>query len=114
MKSLNSKKIHHTWVSSDSKKILNYSRKNGASIIKRPKKFAKDDSELEKEKKNFDVIKLPNDLKIDKEYVPQYFEKDDESNWHIQYITAASNCRAVNYNIQIASFQEAKGIAGKK
>ena len=47
LKSLNSKKIHHTWVSSDSKKILNYSRKNGASIIKRPKKFAKDDSSSE-------------------------------------------------------------------
>ena len=82
-------------------------------VIKEDVKFAKDDSELDKEKKNFDVIKLPNDLKIDKEYVPQYFEKDDESNWHIQYITAASNCRAVNYNIQIASFQETKGIAGK-
>ena len=47
LKSLNSKKIDQTWVSSDSKKILNYSIKCGASIIKRPKKFAKDNSSSE-------------------------------------------------------------------
>ncbi len=47
LKSLNSKKISQTWVSSDSKKILDYSVKNGASIIVRPKKFAKDKSSSE-------------------------------------------------------------------
>ena len=47
LKSLNSKKISQTWVSSDSKKILDYSIKNGASIIVRPKKFAEDKSSSE-------------------------------------------------------------------
>ena len=46
-KSLEAKKIIHTWVSSDSEKILNYSKKNGASIIKRPKKLAEDKSSSE-------------------------------------------------------------------
>ena len=46
-KSLNSKKVNQTWVSSDSKKILDYSIKCGASIIRRPKKFAKDKSSSE-------------------------------------------------------------------
>ena len=46
-KSILSKKINKTWVSSDSKEILNYSKKNGASIIERPFKFARDNSSSE-------------------------------------------------------------------
>ncbi len=45
--SLKSKKIHHTWVSSDSDKILNFSKKNGAKIIKRPKKPSDDSASSE-------------------------------------------------------------------
>ena len=30
------------------------------------------------------------------------FEKDDERNWHIEYVTAASNNRAWNYSIEMA------------
>ena len=45
--SLNSKKIKHTWVSSDSKKILNCAKKYGAKIIKRPKKYSNDNSSSE-------------------------------------------------------------------
>tara|TARA_B100000989_G_C19530224_1_gene469237 strand:+ start:1455 stop:2138 length:684 start_codon:yes stop_codon:yes gene_type:complete len=40
--SLKSKKIFKTWVSSDSKKILDYSLDCGANIIKRPKKISTD------------------------------------------------------------------------
>ena len=42
-----SKLISHTWVSSDSKKILNVAEKYGAKIIKRPKIYAKDGSTSE-------------------------------------------------------------------
>ena len=45
---LNSKKIHSTWVSSDNIRILNYSKKIGAKIILRPKKYAKDNTSSEK------------------------------------------------------------------
>jgi ubiquitin-activating enzyme E1 len=44
---------------------------------------------------------------------PVDFEKDDDSNHHIDYITAASNLRAVNYGIPIADRHKTKGIAGK-
>ena len=41
------------------------------------------------------------------------FEKDDITNWHIQFVTATSNLRALNYSIPPATFQETKGIAGR-
>lgn len=44
---------------------------------------------------------------------PIEFEKDDDSNGHIAFITAASNLRASNYAIQTASRHETKLIAGK-
>ncbi len=44
---------------------------------------------------------------------PMIFEKDDSSNWHVEWITYASNCRALNYGIKPISVYETKGIAGK-
>ena len=44
---------------------------------------------------------------------PVEFEKDDDSNHHIDFITAASNLRAMNYNIQVADKHKTKFIAGK-
>ena len=44
---------------------------------------------------------------------PVGFEKDDDSNHHIEFITAASNLRALNYSITIADKHKTKLIAGK-
>eukprot|EP01097_Dermamoeba_algensis_P000314 TRINITY_DN1113_c0_g3_i2.p1 TRINITY_DN1113_c0_g3~~TRINITY_DN1113_c0_g3_i2.p1 ORF type:complete len:643 (-),score=182.98 TRINITY_DN1113_c0_g3_i2:102-2030(-) len=44
---------------------------------------------------------------------PAMFEKDDDKNFHISFITAASNLRARNYSIQEANFFETKKIAGR-
>ncbi|PSS35445.1 hypothetical protein PHLCEN_2v1600 [Hermanssonia centrifuga] len=44
---------------------------------------------------------------------PVEFEKDDDSNHHIDFITAASNLRAMNYNIPAADRHTTKQIAGK-
>jgi ubiquitin-activating enzyme E1 len=44
---------------------------------------------------------------------PVDFEKDDDTNHHIDFITAASNLRAMNYNIPIADRHTTKQIAGK-
>ncbi|KYQ94030.1 ubiquitin activating enzyme E1 [Tieghemostelium lacteum] len=41
------------------------------------------------------------------------FEKDDDTNHHIDFITAASNLRATNYAITVADKHKTKGIAGK-
>jgi ubiquitin-activating enzyme E1 len=41
------------------------------------------------------------------------FEKDDDTNFHINFITAVSNLRATNYRIPTADRQKTKGIAGK-
>lgn len=44
---------------------------------------------------------------------PAEFEKDDDKNHHIDFITAASNLRARNYKIKETTFHEVKMIAGK-
>ena len=41
------------------------------------------------------------------------FEKDDDTNGHIKFITSCSNLRAQNYSINIVTEFETKGIAGK-
>lgn len=41
------------------------------------------------------------------------FEKDDDSNWHMDFITSCSNLRARCYRIKEVSKHETKGIAGK-
>jgi ubiquitin-activating enzyme E1 len=77
-------------------------------------KIAKDDSELAS------IETISNDLNgliLDPTHInllnPQEFEKDDPTNWHIEYITSASNCRALNYGIKPATEYETKGIAGR-
>uniref|UniRef100_A0A4X2KW42 Ubiquitin-like modifier-activating enzyme 6 n=2 Tax=Vombatus ursinus TaxID=29139 RepID=A0A4X2KW42_VOMUR len=51
--------------------------------------------------------------KNDLQMVVLSFEKDDDSNGHIDFITAASNLRAKMYNIEPADRLKTKRIAGK-
>ncbi len=44
---------------------------------------------------------------------PIEFEKDDDANNHIDFITCCSNLRAKNYNIVMVDRHKTKGIAGK-
>ncbi|KAI9727899.1 MAG: hypothetical protein M1828_005304 [Chrysothrix sp. TS-e1954] len=44
---------------------------------------------------------------------PVEFEKDDDTNHHIDFITACSNLRAANYKIALADRHKTKFIAGK-
>lgn len=44
---------------------------------------------------------------------PIEFEKDDPTNWHIEFVAAMSNLRARNYKIKEISPFQVKIIAGK-
>eukprot|EP01126_Amoeba_proteus_P043182 TRINITY_DN4728_c0_g1_i4.p1 TRINITY_DN4728_c0_g1~~TRINITY_DN4728_c0_g1_i4.p1 ORF type:complete len:210 (+),score=54.73 TRINITY_DN4728_c0_g1_i4:24-653(+) len=43
----------------------------------------------------------------------QQFEKDDDTNHHVDFITQASNLRATAYKIKVADRMETKRIAGR-
>ena len=44
---------------------------------------------------------------------PADFEKDDDSNHHIDYVAATANLRAMNYSIATCDRHKIKGIAGR-
>ncbi|CAG9321373.1 unnamed protein product [Blepharisma stoltei] len=65
------------------------------------------------------LANLLNEMKIVDEAIkshrlhPAQFEKDDDTNFHIDFINAASNLRARNYKIAEADRNKTKMIAGK-
>lgn len=44
---------------------------------------------------------------------PAHFEKDDDNNWHVDFVVACSNLRAANYGISPADRHETKRVAGR-
>ena len=69
--------------------------------------------EEENEKFYLDEINRIKIKELKKNITPQIFEKDDDTNYHIDFITYASNMRAINYDISIADRHTTKGIVGK-
>lgn len=47
------------------------------------------------------------------QFTPVEFEKDDDTNFHIEFINAAANLRARNYKIPESDHQKTKMIAGR-
>ena len=56
---------------------------------------------------------LPQIEELDYDVASLEFEKDDDENFHIDFITSASNLRAMIYRIEPADKFKTKGIAGK-
>jgi len=85
-------------------------------IIDKNKKMASNDKEIVDQKNKSVDMSIPKstDIKLyfNKMNI-QEFEKDNDSNWHISFITSASNLRATNYGIPTSTYEETKGIAGK-
>lgn len=75
----------------------------------------KRNTEIEKSNDiNLLINSLPNiSLKKLSKISPISFEKDDDSNFHIDFITSMSNLRGLNYGIAEADRHKIKGIAGK-
>lgn len=59
------------------------------------------------------ITDLTNLGKLDFKITPLDFEKDDDSNFHMDFIVACSNLRATNYKITTADRHTSKLIAGK-
>ncbi|CAB3372660.1 Hypothetical predicted protein [Cloeon dipterum] len=86
-------------------------------------KIAENDSQLANgNSSNLDSDQLENivqELQTAREKIaglkikPLDFEKDDDSNQHMDFIVAASNLRAANYSIEPADRHKSKLIAGK-
>lgn len=76
--------------------------------------MANGDGGLDSEKVAKIVEKLPSKEKLsDFRITPLEFEKDDDTNLHIDFIVAASNLRATNYGIPNADRHKSKLIAGE-
>jgi len=76
---------------------------------KEPEPIEDDDQTIQR---LLDEIPPPKKLEGYKLYVIE-FEKDVDTNFHIDFITAAANLRASNYTIPHADKHKTKGIAGK-
>lgn len=55
----------------------------------------------------------PEDIKALKVIKPEEFEKDEDTNGHIDLIYALSNCRALNYNLEYMDWLTVKLKAGR-
>ena len=88
--------------------------------LKKKKKFEEIKERLQKQKENLEKIKekaneiiLPNFSEISNYFKIEEFEKDDDTNGHVEFLYAASNLRAKNFRIENCDFYKVKIISGK-
>ena len=104
-------------------KRYNITKENESNEEKKQRKMKKIqeiESRLQKQKEIYEKLKE----KVNKVNTPDYshnneifkireFEKDDDSNGHIEFLYAASNLRATNFRIDNCDIYKVKMVAGK-
>ena len=100
------------------KQILHFLKKVKPPVIKSLKgDIIIDEKQLKQKQQSNENDKSANDLPdiddLDYTVKALEFEKDDDINFHIDFMTHASNLRATNYDIPTADKFKTKGIAGK-
>ena len=100
--------------------ILSFAAANTDSIAKTDgeaadgtKKRNRSDEELIDELTFDSVFESAHAQGLKERLRPIGFEKDDDANFHIQFITTCSNVRASNYGIDRTDFHSTKRIAGR-
>jgi len=92
------------------KKVKIQVTENEAQHQQAPSEMESDDEAL----CNQILASLPNvSVQAGYRMTPISFEKDVDTNFHMDFITATSNLRAANYSIAPADKHKSKGIAGK-
>ena len=103
--------IKHNFDHKDIKKYLDTFTNYNTKFVPKDVTIPKNDSEIKDQPvENIELLVNSNNIPT---LYPQYFEKDDDTNYHIAWLTVASNCRAQNYSIPLTDEYTAKGIAGK-
>lgn len=97
------------------KKVKNPKLITNASDVAIDEKQQKEIEEKAKGKPIEELFNMLPNLNEIKDIEPKIleFEKDNDTNFHVDFVTSASNLRATNYGIQHADKFKTKGIAGK-
>ncbi|CAK1580668.1 unnamed protein product [Parnassius mnemosyne] len=76
--------------------------------------MSQNNDQMDQDKVENIVAEIPHPSKLGNlKITPLEFEKDDDTNFHMDFIVAASNLRAANYKIPPADRHRSKLIAGK-
>ncbi|XP_045773330.1 ubiquitin-like modifier-activating enzyme 1 [Maniola jurtina] len=88
--------------------------RSGVKIAVTDAQLQQNNDEMDQNRVKNIVADLPPPSKLGNlKITPLEFEKDDDSNFHMDFIVAASNLRATNYKIPPADRHQSKLIAGK-
>ncbi|XP_052753452.1 ubiquitin-like modifier-activating enzyme 1 [Galleria mellonella] len=94
--------------------VPEFSPKSGIKIAVTDAQLQQNNDEMDQDKVKNIIAELPPPSKLDNlKVTPLEFEKDDDTNFHMDFIVAASNLRAANYKIPPADRHRSKLIAGK-
>lgn len=111
---IQSENLEHTKELLNSIKTKKFVPKQGVKIQINENEPIKKERLTNKEEIKKIVDQLPDPSSLESlTFEPLEFEKDDDSNHHIDFITYTSNLRATNYGIKLVSKYETKKIAGK-